>query len=190
MKKLFFACFIFLSAAANGQHAAAEEPEPRNAFTIGYYGQGFSNPGIQLGMERILARTGKFEILSLWHLHYFNQKDRLSGIGFLPRFGQRFTLSSGFFLENYIGLGLQLNRFRAEVFDHSHSPSTVKIETTNKAGILPVVTLGTGYDFSRKTNLQMAFYLRTSANWLYPDQNLLFRFYPSLETGIIYRRSR
>lgn len=184
MKKFILLLFYTLSSVCIFAQKSNEQGS--YGLSIGYFGKSISEPGAQVGFEYIIANAKKFQIISSAGLHYYYQKDISSGVGLNVRFGQRYTTDYGLFLENYLGLGVQFTQFKSEEFDFTTSPATVRQANNPKTSALPNVAIGLGYDFTKKNNLPLKYYLRGGMYWLYPDQNLLFQTFPTIETGVIF----
>jgi hypothetical protein len=192
MNNKFIAIILFLATSFQGfsQSETNKNGTPRNqkrGISLAYYGYKIANPGILIGTENYLATTSNFQIIAGLDLKFQQEKDQFSAIGINARIGQRYTTNFGLMLEAHLGIGIQQTFYTSKVYDLTKKPITESNIKSNKMGINPNIAFGIGYDFSKKTNLPIVFYLRPSINWLLPDKNLAFQVNPSLETGIIYK---
>jgi hypothetical protein len=160
--------------------------EKKYGFSLGYFGYRFNNVGFQIGVENYLASTNNYVVLGGVNILYYNQKDIQSAVAMNARIGQRYTAGFGLFLESYLGIGLQQTLYVNKTFDYNSGQSTISETKMSKTGIIPNISLGLGYDFSKKTKIPLKFYLRPSIYWLYPDRNLVFQSSYAIETGLIY----
>ena len=90
------------------------------------------------------------------------------------------------FLESYLGIGLQQTFYVNKNFEYNLGQSMIIETKMNKTGIIPNISLGLGYDFSKKTKIPLKFYLRPSFYWLYLDRNLVFQSSSAIETSLIF----
>ena len=160
--------------------------EKKYGFSIGYFGYKFNNTGFQIGVEKYLASTKNFNVLGGINILYYNQKDIQSAVAINARIGQRYTAGFGLFLESYLGIGLQQTFYVNKTFDYNSGQASITETKMSKTGITPNISLGLGYDFSKKTKILLKFYLRPSFYWLYPDRNLVFQSSSAIETGLIF----
>lgn len=120
------------------------------------------------------------------NLFYYYQIGSQSALALNTRIGQRFTAGFGLFSETMVGIGVQQTFYVNREYNYNGNSSTITEVKSTKTGFLPGVTIGLGYDFSKKTKLPMKLYFRTSRFWLYPGSNLTFQTSHTLESGIIY----
>lgn len=158
----------------------------RMGFYGGYFGYKILYPGLQLGWENYLATTKNFQVVSDVNIFYYYQRDSQSALALNTRIGQRFTMGFGLFLETMVGVGVQQTFYVKKEYNYDGYVSSITKVKSTKTGFLPGVTLGVGYDFSKKTKLPIKCYFRTSRFWLYPGKNLTFQTSYTLESGIIY----
>lgn len=193
MKKyiLFFAitltCFSFDLKA---QQEVTKNGTPENqkfGFYAGYYGYKYTNPGMQVGFENYIATTKNFQIIGSLTLQFHHKNKSQTAFALNARIGQRYTTNFGLCLETFLGIGVQNTFYVSTIYDMTTNPVKEETKIVNKTGAIPNIALGIGYDFSRKTNVPLTFYLRQNITWLLPDINLVFATSPSFEAGFIYK---
>jgi hypothetical protein len=192
MKNKIIFSILFLTSVFQGfaQTETNKNGTPNNqkrAISVAYYGYQISNPGILIGMENYLATTPNFQVVAGLDLKFQQKQDNFSAFGLNARIGQRYTTDFGLMLETHLGIGVQQTSYTSKVYDLTTKPISENSVKTSKLGLNPNINFGIGYDFSKKTNLPIVYYIRPSINWLFPDRNLVFQTNPSLETGIIYK---
>ena len=156
-------------------------------FSIGYYGYKINNVGLQLGIEKYLATTNNFQIIWSSYFQFYTQKEKQTAIALNTRIGQRYNTNFGLILETHLGLGIQETFYKIKGYDLTSNPIREISSKINKTSAMPNISLGIGYDFSKKTKLPLVYYLRTNISWLYPDINLVFNTTANLEMGVIYK---
>jgi hypothetical protein len=193
MKNLLILVAFLCSFNAIGQEKTNKNGTPSNqkfGLSISYNAYKIANPGLQIGLEKNIATTSNYQIVRGLHLQFHSQKDKQTAIGLNARLGMRYTTTFGLMLENHVGLGVQQTIYTSQVFDLSTNPIAESSTKTSKLGIKPNIALGFGYDFDKKTNFPVLFYVRPSFNWLYPDLNLVMQTAMNLEMGIVYKIRR
>ncbi|MEN9610805.1 MAG: hypothetical protein RLZZ628_1619 [Bacteroidota bacterium] len=185
------ALFLWSTGIGFGQitlNAKNETPlQQRLGLNVGYYGFKLNYPGFQIGIEHYWATTLHFQVISDFEVSGYYQKDQQKAVALTANIGQRYTSFWGGFLENYLGIGIQETIFQSQIYNLTTHPIEVRTVNTNKLSVIPNISLGLGYDFSRKTALPLIYYVRPTIHWLIPDQNLVFQTIFSFKTGIIYR---
>jgi len=189
INRAFISFMLIAIVSISNAQEITENGTPINnrfGFSLGYFGYKFSNPGIQFGFEKYVATTNNYNVLGGMNIFYYNQKDIQSAMAISARIGQRYTSGFGFFLETYLGVGVQQTFYVNKTFEYNSGQSTITETKMSKTGISPSISLGLGYDFRKKTEYPIKFYLRPSFYWLYPDRNLVFQSSYAIETGLIY----
>jgi len=179
---------LVASFASNAQEISSNgtPANKKYGFVVGYLGYRFINPGFQLGIEKYVATTKNYQVITSLNLYYYNQPNAQSAIGINARIGQRFNTRFGLFLESYLGVGLQNTSYISTTYEYKAGLGTATENKSSKVGLSPGVVLGLGYDLSKVTKYPAKFYVRPAAYWLYPDQNLVFQTSFAVETGLIY----
>jgi hypothetical protein len=159
----------------------------RYSFNAGYISYKLANAGAQIGVEKNIATVKNFTINSGLQLNYLNESGVQSGIGLHARFGQRYTMPFGLFVESNLGLGVQNTSYTTQVFDYSSGTAIASSSKENKLSLSPSVVLGLGYDFVKYTKLPLKFYVRPAIYWLYPERNTILGTAANIETGLIFK---
>ena len=155
-------------------------------FSMGYFGDKISNSGIQIGVENYLATTNNYKIIGSFHFATFGVKQIFTAISFNPRIGLRYTADFGLTLESHIGLGYLQRFYKYDEFDVNSTGQIISKGKASQVSAMPNFALGVGYDFRKKTNLPILFFVRASVNYNYPNKFYLFEASYALETGLIY----
>jgi hypothetical protein len=188
--QLFVVAMTIAVATASFAQDRTANGTPRNrpaGFSVGYFGYQFANPGFQLGTEFYLATTRNFNVIGNLNFFFFDEPGVQSAMALNARIGQRVTAGFGLFLESCFGIGVQQSFFDVTTYDYSSDDqATISTKSDTMTGALPHLTVGIGYDFTRKTKLPIKYYLQSSFYMLYPDQNSVFQTSWSMETGIIF----
>ncbi len=158
----------------------------RYGLSVGYFGYKIDNPGFQVGVEKYIATTKNYHVISAVNLAYYYQKDVQSAIAVSARIGQRYTTNFGLFFETYLGLGVQQTSYVSKTLEYNAGLSKISETKKSKTGVAPNIALGLGYDFTKKTNVPTKFYLRPAFYWLAPDRNFIFQSSYTIETGAIF----
>ncbi|MBO0931646.1 hypothetical protein [Fibrella aquatilis] len=185
---LLIICFAISYCCAFSQEATKEGTPltKRFGFSAGYYGDKVTNHGLLFGVERYLATTEHYTVISSVQLAAFVADQNFTALSVLPRIGLRKTANSGLLAEGSIGLGY-LHKFYAYTeYEVGGQGQLIAKRKAAQASVMPSICLGIGYDFRRKTKLPFLYFLRGSVNYNYPSKQLFFEASYAIETGLTY----
>lgn len=188
MKYLIIIFFIFFVTNANAQELSKNgtPTSERFGFAVGYFGDKLTNHGYSIGVENYLATTKNYAVIgSLQFTNYF-AKQNFTAITLSPRIGLRYTTNFGLTLESHLGFGYLHRFYHYNEFIVDTQGQIISKQKASQASAMPSITLGTGYDFRRKTKLPLLYFLRASINYNYPNKHFIFETSYALETGFIY----
>lgn len=179
---LFVSCFIFSSNFSYAQ----ENNLPKTKFMVGYFGETITHIGLNLGIEYYPFQTEKYQIILTSSIGGYTHIRNNTSLFIRQQWGQRITFSSGIFIDQFIGLGY-LHNFTHGGQNYEVLPNGAVVETPNsgRSMIMPSVSLGTGYDFSKKTNKNIVYFLRPELFWKAPFNGYYLTHF-ALNTGIIF----
>ncbi len=189
MKRTFTILIVILTFYQVNAQELTKNLTPKNqrfGFMIGYYGDKFSNAGIQIGAETYLATTRNYHIIVSLQYNLYGQKETYIAHYINPRIGFRYTANFGLIAESYFGIGYIFRKYK---YDQFWLNSNGNIVNRGRAGIssaVPNVALGLGYDFMRKAKLPVTLYIRPSINFFYPNGYVVFEATYAIEAGLIY----
>ena len=158
----------------------------RFGFSMGYYGDKIANSGYQLGLERYLATTNNYNVIGSVLVSNYFVKNINTAVSLTPRIGLRYTANSGITLESHLGLGYLQRFYKYNDYKIDTQGQVVSDRKASQASVMPNFAFGLGYDFRKKTNLPIIYFLRTSINYNYPNKHLLFEASYALESGIVF----
>ncbi len=180
---LFLQAFILSAQSTTNNGTPTDQ---RLGFSIGYYGDRVSNQGYQLGIEKYLATTNNYSVVgSMLGSNYF-VKNISTAVSLNPRIGLRHTANSGITLESHFGLGYLHRFYKYNDYSVNAQGQIVSSKKASQASVMPNFAFGLGYDFRKKANLPVVYFLRTSINYNYPNKHLFFEASYALETGIVF----
>lgn len=187
MKKIIIKTVILTLISTNIQ-AQKTDKIAKNGYSVGYTSYKLIGNGISLGSESYYGASKTHKVVASLNASLLFQKDIMNAQNLTAKIGQRYTSSFGLFLESYVGLGVQNSQFIEKTYELTVIETKINSNKINKLGLAPNLTLGLGYDFSKKSSFPAKLYLRPSFNWLYPDKNLVFQSSTNLEFGFIFCR--
>ncbi|MGB3777401.1 MAG: hypothetical protein WA960_03520 [Tunicatimonas sp.] len=181
MRKLILSLLFLSSLRAFGQE---EIISPIN-ITLGYYGETITHPGLMVGVEYAPVTSGKYQMLLALNVGGYVHKRNNTSFFIRGQWGQRVTFGNGLFVEQFLGLGY-LHQFShgGELYEVLPGGAVVETPDRGQPKFMPSVTLGTGYDFSKKGIANVSIYLRPELFWKAPF-NGYYLTHPALSTGII-----
>ncbi|MBX7243260.1 MAG: hypothetical protein K1X92_16060 [Bacteroidia bacterium] len=187
MSKLFsFFLFLFVPVLAFCQ----QEYKPEIAFTTSYYGETLTHPGVNAGIEYYPFQAPRFQTILAANLGGYLHIRNNTSLFFRGQWGQRAICKNGFFVESFLGLGY-LHHFThgGKTFDVLPNGAVVKVPNTGKSMVMPGVSIGLGYDFSKKTNCNIRFFLRPELFWKAPFNGYYLTHF-ALNTGLIFQLAK
>lgn len=160
--------------------------DERFGFSIGYFGDKLVNYGYLLAFENYIATTQNFNILGTIQFSNYFVNQNFTAITLLPRIGLRYTANFGLSLESHLGIGYLHRFYNYDEYAVNAQGQVVVKGKASQASFMPSICLGLGYDFRRKTNLSLLYFLRASLNYSYPNKHFFFEASYAIETGFTY----
>jgi hypothetical protein len=189
MKKLAIIITFVLAYAEIHAQATTNNGTPnenRFGFSVGYFGDKFSNRGYQIGVENYLSTTRNFNVVGSILLSNYFVTTTFTALSLNPRIGLRHTANIGVTMESHLGLGYLLRSYKYNEYDVNEQGQVVSKGKASQSSIMPNLAFGIGYDFRRKTKMPILYFARGSVNYNYPNKHALFEASYALETGFIY----
>jgi hypothetical protein len=151
---------------------------------IGYFGQTFTHPGLVANLELEKQQSTKVATLSRLDLGtYLHQRNHL-GVFVDAHFGLRRYRKSGFFTEQYLGIGTLLSFYEGDgVFAKDENGKLRRISSFANPDLMPSVTLGAGYKFKGEQGPMI--YFRPKVYWQLPYNNLALP-HLAVQTGVVW----
>ena len=187
MKQINIAALIFLcSFKVTGQ----ENELPKLKMTLGYFGETFTHPGINAGFEYYPFQSDSYQMILASNLGGYVHTRNNTSLFIRGQWGQRVRFNNGFFVDQFIGLGY-LHHFTHGGDNYEVLPNGAVIEISNSGRpmIMPSVAVGTGYDFAKKTSLNLVYFLRPELFWKAPF-NGYYLTHVAVNTGFIFKFSK
>lgn len=180
---LILQIFFFIVIIARGQGKEL----PKMKFMLGYYGETFTHSGLNAGIEYYPFQSEKYQMILASNIGgYFHIRNNTS-LFIREQWGQRISFGCGVFIDEFIGIGY-LHQFThgGDNFRVLPNGAVVKTPDSGSPMIMPSVAIGTGYDFSRKTNWNIIFFLRPELFWKAPF-NGYYLTHLVINAGIIFK---
>jgi hypothetical protein len=193
MKILNLIIAFLICNNANAQNTIGRNGTPTNqkyGLIVAYNGYKISNAGFKIGVEKYLASTTSFKIVSSLALKLDRATNDFSALGLQATIGQRFTNNFGLMLETHVGIGVQRSVYTSTIYNVSATPITKSYATKSQINANPNIAFGVGFDMSKKTKYPVLVFARPTINWIFPNQHAVFANYVALELGVVYRLKR
>ena len=167
-----------------GVNANAQESSPASTLSVGYFGELVTHPGFTLGIERSLSTTKHFTVFATGEVGGYTHTRNQTGVFADVQTGYRFKTRSGFFFDQALGLGY-LHTFLngGKLFEVSADRQAYEVADGGRPHIMPLVRLGTGYDFSSNHRGNWLVYARMRFFWQYPFNHYAL-VHTALEAGL------
>ncbi|NLD50985.1 MAG: hypothetical protein GX660_27900 [Clostridiaceae bacterium] len=183
---LIYIVFVFSLVNTYGQG----DNLPKTKFTLGYFGETITHTGLIMGMEHYPFQSGKYQMILAADMGGYVHIRNNTSLFVRGKWGQRVTFGSGVFIDEFTGLGY-LHHFTHGGDNYEVQPNGAVVKTPDSGSpmIMPSLALGTGYDFSKKTTVNMICYLRPELFWKAPFNGYYLTHF-ALNTGLIFKLSK
>ncbi|HEX8656373.1 MAG TPA: hypothetical protein VF690_02495 [Hymenobacter sp.] len=141
----------------------------RSAVTVGYFGETVTHPGLFAGYEHNLRPQKRYQLLLAatvgGYVHRRNHAGLFSEVGL----GQRLHFRSGFFLEQFIGIGY-LHTFLngGPIYEVNDKGEVSERNNLGRPHLMPSISLGFGWNVAHSEKLPLLVFVRPRAFWQYP----------------------
>ncbi len=182
MKKILLAILLLAIIKTNAQ----ELPLKKKKIFVGYFGETLAHPGINLGIEHYPYQTDQYQMILSANIGGYIHKRNNTSIFLRGQWGQRITFENGVLVDSFLGLGyLHHLSHGGAVYEVLPNGAIVENTANGNSMIMPSVAVGTGYDFSKKTNLDMIIYVRPELFWKAPF-NGYYLTHIAINCGLIF----
>lgn len=154
----------------------------------GYFGHTLSHPGIVLQMELENNYSQKASLPLRVNLGYYHHPRNHNGIFLDINTGFRRYFRSGLVLEESIGIGILQTMLNGEdgVFKVDENGVVSEASKFNRPDLMPSVSLGLGYNLTKRQSAQTILWLRPKLFWQYPQKSSSV-YHIALEFGVTYK---
>lgn len=196
MNKISFISIIFILLYSYTINAQTADSLQTNKFgiSVGYWGTPINNRavkgtiGFKLGLERYNLQTNKYKILTSADLIVENRPESYTSFGLLFSAGVRRTLRSGLYFEYAIKAGYVGNYYPFDVYKVNSKGEIANIGNKVFHTFVYGNSLGLGYDFSCKTNLNLQFFIKPILYYRIPNNdNPFYLTKLAFETGVSFQ---
>lgn len=169
---------------------AQQSDLPKKKFFISYFGETITHPGMNAGIEYYPYQNEKFQIIISPNIGGYTHIRNNTSVFLRFQWGQRIIFKTGVIVEEFLGLGY-LHHFShgGENYEVLPNGGVVEVKKTGNPMFMPSLQIGTGYDFSKKTNLNLTYFLRTEFFWKAPF-NGYYLTHVALNTGLTFNLNR
>jgi len=183
MKYLFLVLLFSVTTQVIGQ----KELQQYFNIKLAYYGETLTHPGLLLGIEYIPHSSGNYQMILGLDLGGYVHRRNNKSLFTRGKWGQRITAKNGLFVDHFLGLGY-LHQFvhGGELFEVLPNGAIVEIPDKGQSRFMPSISLGAGYDFSKKTTKNFSLYLSPELFWKAPFNGYYLTHF-ALNTGIIIK---
>jgi len=154
-------------------------------FTAGYFGETVTHAGMNVGIEHYPHQSDRHQMILAGNVGGYVHPRNNTSLFIRAQWGQRLNFKSGLFLDQFIGLGY-LHQFvhGGDLYEVKPNGAVVKTPDSGQPLVMPSISLGTGYDFSKTTAYCMKVYLRPELFWKAPFNGYYLTHF-ALTTGLI-----
>ncbi len=158
-----------------------------NGISVGYWGTMINDYGIQVGLDRYLLHTEKFDIIGNKSIVLQRKPNVYTSAGLILGSSMRRTYKMGLYFEYSINVGYLGRFYDFDIYKTNTDGQIVNVGRKWLSTGIFGYSAGVGYDFSKKTRLNLQFYAKPVLYYQYPNnENIFFINNYSFETGIIF----
>jgi hypothetical protein len=191
-KTVSFIVFTLMNFCLPAVGQTKKEPSPagKYAFTVAYFGEMITHPGATLGIERYLLQDKRYRIFLGANLGMYTHTRNHTAYFINIQSGQRLTTGSGLFFDQSIGIGYLRSYLNGgDIFEVDAFRGVYESKNSGRGHVMPSVSLGTGWDFSKKNIANLAVFVRPQVFWQYPFNNYSL-VHLALQTGLTFHFNR
>jgi hypothetical protein len=145
-----------------------------------------THPGATLGIERYLLQDKRYRIFLGANLGMYTHTRNHTAYFINIQSGQRLTTGSGLFFDQSIGIGYLRSYLNGgDIFEVDAFRGVYESKNSGRGHVMPSVSLGTGWDFSKKNIANLAVFVRPQVFWQYPFNNYSL-VHLALQTGLTF----
>ena len=159
--------FLLIGALLFSKCVYSQETDPSGTYVFaGYHGETISHPGIQLGVEKQLGGSEKFNSLFALSIGGYVHPRNNTSLFAQAQLGQRIFFRSGLFIDHFIGFGY-LHQFvhGGATYEVLPNGAVVELKNHGQPKFKPSISFGTGYAFKQ---FNAIIYARPEVFWKAP----------------------
>ena len=180
MKKNITIAIMLVVAAINFTFA-----QNRINIGAGYFGHTITHKGLVLEAEYEKLYSEKATLPIRLDLGFYNHLRNHTGIFLDFNAGYRRYFKSGLVLEESIGFGVLQTILNDPTFSVDDQNNVKKVSGLNQIDVIPSLTLGVGYNLSRKKETLNMIWFRPKLFWQYPQKKSMV-FGAALQVGFTH----
>ena len=181
MRSYLFLFSLFLSASLFSQDTL---PPSKFQYTIGYFGETVTHAGFNLGLERQLSDSEKYQIILAVNAGYYKHIRNNTSIFLRAQWGQRINFTNGVFIDHFLGVGY-LHQFVSggDIYEVLPNGAVVESPNTGSPKFMPSIAVGAGYNFPES---RFSLYVRPELFWKAPFNGYFLTNF-ALNAGVIIK---
>ena len=153
------------------------------ALTLGYFGETITHPGATSGVEYYILENSWYRLFLGGNLGGYVHIRNHIGLFVDAEIGNRFTAPFGLFGEILTGVGYLHTWPQGIIFERDADGGIREANNLGYPHLMPTLSLGFGWDFSRNDLPPVAYFIRLNAFGEYPFNGYLLP-HVALQTGI------
>ena len=176
------------------QIAIAQNENPIKSgrgISIGYFGVPKIKNGIQIEYEKYPLETDKYKVINRYSFLFISRQHNFKSFAVFASSGLRRTYKSGLFLEYNIKGGLGGTYYPFDVFEANKDGEVINVGKKIRPTFYFGNSFGGGYDFSKKTKLDLQFFIKPFIYYSVPnfDHGFFYVNNVAIECGITFHPS-
>ena len=178
---------VWLALYKTANASGTDSLKISQGISVSYWGTMINDYGIQLGLDRYILQTGKYEIIGNKSVVLQRKPDVYTSAGLILGSSLRRIFKMGFYFEYSIKLGYLGHYYDFDIYKTNSDGQIVNVGRKWLSTGIFGYSAGLGYDFSKKTSLNLQMFLKPILYYQYPNnENIFFINNYSIEAGIVF----
>jgi hypothetical protein len=164
-RPLFLLALSFVSFLVS---ARARAEVRLNAISGAYFGETIFHPGLRVGADLQLLSGGRHLLLAAGNVGGYHHRGNQTGLLADVELGYRYTFDVGVQLESRIGAGYLHTFLAGTTYERDASGRFEEQSFAGRPSFAPSLTVGLGYDWSKRFGKPIGTFLRLTAFEQFP----------------------
>ncbi|MBC8155882.1 MAG: hypothetical protein H7Z72_23585 [Bacteroidetes bacterium] len=161
-----------------------QPPTYQRGITISYFGDALTHPGAVVSVEQSIL-PGRYQLVFCVNVGGYVHKRNHTALFTNLQIGQRYRFNSGFYVEQYVGLGYFRSYLNGDgIYEVSNGGAVSRASNGGQGYRMPMVSVGVGWDLSQGPHARpLRLFVRPTVFWQAPFNGYALP-HIALQTGI------
>lgn len=144
-------------------------PAYKTGVSVSYFGDLITHPGAVVSVEQSIL-PGRYQLVGSLNLGGYIHKRNHTALFTNLQIGQRYRFRSGFYLEQFVGLGYFRSYLNGDgIYEVSSTGVASQAANPGRGYVMPIINVGAGWDLSHRRNaIPLRLFVRPTLFWQAP----------------------